>query len=531
MRRILLLSLRHRVAVAAVASLALIYGVVTARRAPLDVFPEFVAAQVTVQTEAPGLAPEQVEQLVTRPVEASLNGAAGLESIRSESIPGLSVITVVFRDDIDVRVARQAVAENIAQVATALPSGVAAPKLSPLTSSTMDLLKVGLLSDSVGGFALRDLADWTLKPRLLAVPGVARVNVFGGDVRQIQIRVDPARMDAAGLSLAEVVTAARSATGVRGGGFLDLESQRLLLSVDAGTSAPRPGQTQNVESTIGETVIAAAGGVPVRLRDVAEVVEASAIKVGDALVQGRPGVLLTISSQYGANTLETTRLAEAALAELEPALNAQGVVLVGALHRPATFIELALVDLGRALAIGALLIVVVLMLFLRDWRTALISFVTIPLSLLAAVAVLDARGVTLNTLTLGGFAVALGVLVDDAIIDVENILRRLHLNEGLAERRPFLEVVLEASLEIRSSVVYATLVVMLVFLPVLAMQGVQGRLLAPLAEAFVLAVLASPCSRTARSPASRPRARSHQASAMCRRSRSRSFTPLTTVLR
>ncbi|MBI5506213.1 MAG: efflux RND transporter permease subunit [Deltaproteobacteria bacterium] len=528
MRRILLLSLRHRVAVAVVATLALIYGVVVARRADLDVFPEFVAAQVTVQTEAPGLAPQQVEQLVTRPVETSLGGAAGLESIRSESIPGLSVVTVVFRDDVDVRVARQAVAESLTQVAASLPSGVAVPKLSPLTSSTMDLLKVGLISDSLDGFALRDLSDWTLKPRLLAVPGVARVNVFGGDVRQIQIRVDPERLEATGLSLGEVVAAARSATGVRGGGFVDLAAQRLLLSIDAGAPAsppavapplpdvapplpdvapasppavapplpdvappPRAGAGPTGVAAIGETVIAAAGGVPVRLRDVAEVTEASAVKVGDAVIQGRPGVLLAISGQYGANTLETTRMVEEVLAELQPSLSAQGVTLVGALHRPATFIELALVDLGRALAIGALLIVVVLLLFLRDWRTALISFVTIPLSLLAAVAVLEARGVTLNTLTLGGFAVALGVLVDDAIIDVENILRRLHLNEAAPARRPFLEVVLEASLEIRSSVVYATLVVMLVFVPVLAMSGVQGRLLAPLAHAFVLAVLAS----------------------------------------
>lgn len=482
MNALIALSIRHRVVLVALAALALAYGLNTLRDVPLDVFPEFVAPQVTVQVEAPGLTPEQVEQRVTTPLEAALAGAPGLDSMRSESIAGLAVITLAFADGIDPLAARQGIAERLTTVASVLPAGVAAPQMSPLTSSTMDLLKFGLLSDRLDDFALRDLADFSLRPRLLAVPGVARVTVFGGAVRQLQVQIDPQRLRASGLSLSELLAAMRSALVPHGGGLLELPGQRVLLSI---------GDPAIDAAALGMTVLAGRNGRPLLLRDVADVRDGAAVAFGDALIQGRRGVLLTMSGQFGANTLTTTRAVEAALAELKPVLQAQGVQVISPLHRPANFIERALRNIGQSLLLGSLLILALLLVFLRNWRTVLISFLTIPLSLLIALLVLDAFGYSVNTLTLGGFAVALGVLVDDAIIDIENIVRRLKLNAAHAVPTPFLEVVRAASVEIRGSVLYATVVVLLVFVPVLAMSGVQGRLLAPLALAFVLSVLAS----------------------------------------
>jgi CzcA family heavy metal efflux pump len=481
-RGLIALSIQHRVVVALLAAVFLAYSAVSLRSAPLDVFPEFVEPQVTVQTEAPGFSPEQVEQLVTRPVEAAINGSSGLKGLRSESIAGLSVVSITFREGIDLTAARQGISESLAELGGRLPAGVVAPKMSPLTSSTMDLIKIGLVSDALDAFTLRDIADWTLKPRLLAVPGVARVTVFGGDVRQVHIEIDPARLSDVGLGINDVLTAARAATGLRGGGFVDLKSQRVLLNVSAASSTP---------AQIADAVVSVANGTPVRIRDVATVRTAAAIKSGDALIQGRPGILLAVSGQYGANTLEATRAAESALAELAPQLARLNVSIVSPLHRPANFIELALRDLTRSLAIGSVLIFVLLIVFLRDWRSALISFITIPLALGVAILVLTSRGETLNTLTLGGFAVALGVLIDDAIIDIENVMRRLAQNARLDRPRPAFDVILEASYEIRASIFYATVVVLLVFVPVFAMGGVQGRLLKPLAASFVLSVAAS----------------------------------------
>lgn len=476
------LCVRQRGAVAALSALALVLGIWGAMRAPLDVFPEFVPSQVDIQTEAPGFAPQQVEELVTRQIENAVNGAAGLATLRSESIPGLSVVSITFEDGIDLHVARQGISERLSELGGALPAGVAAPKLSPLVSSTMDLLKVGLVSDKVDAYTLRDAAEWTIKPRLLAVPGVAHAIVFGGDVREIQILPDPRKLIAYGITANEVADAARSALALRGAGFIDLQAQRILLR------SPTP--TPDVDA-IGAALIAVHGTTPIRLRDVAEVKEAPALRFGSALVMGRPGVLLSLASQYGANTLATTRAVEQALSELEPALRAQGITMYTGLHRPANFIERALSDLERSLLIAALLILAVLYLFLRDMRAALIAFAAIPMSLLAGVLALDHLGHTLNTMTLGGFAVALGVLVDDAIIGIENTLRRMRSNALLATPRPRLEIIRDASLEVRGPVIYATFVVIAVFLPELFTSSVQGHFVGPLALAFMLAVTAS----------------------------------------
>ena len=476
-------SLRFRGVVLSLACLLVAYGVWVAAHAKLDVFPEFVPPQVTVQTEAPGLAPEQVETLVTRPIENAITGLGSQESLRSETIQGLSVITIVFKDGTDIHLARQMLGEKIGEVLSQLPVGVKPPKMSPLVSSTMDLLKVGLLADKLSPMELRTFADWTLKPRLLAVPGVAGCSVFGGEVRQLQIQVHPEQLIARGLTLTDVLTAARASTGIRGGGFIETANQRIVIHSE--------GQLLTPEDFGDVTVITTSGGAPVRLRDVATVTYGAVPKLGDALVMGKPGVLLTLKSQYGANTMEVTRLLETALADLKPILAREEITLFPRLHRPASFIESSLHHIRNSLLLGAGLVAIVLFVFLGHVRSALISLSAIPLSLLAAVIVMDRFGVTLNTITLGGLAIAIGEIVDDAIIDVENIVRRLRENQTLPAPRPLVSVILSASLEVRNSVVYATFIVALVFLPVLSLTGIQGSFFAPLAKTYIFAILAS----------------------------------------
>jgi CzcA family heavy metal efflux pump len=475
-------SLRFRGVVLALACVALGYGVYVAFRARLDVFPNFVQPQVTVQTEAPGLSPEQVEMLVTRPLESAISGLVGLESMRSESIQGLSVITVVFQEHTDIFIGRQMLGERVSQSAGRLPLGVKAPRMTPLTSSTMDLLKIGLVSDKLSPMALRTFGDWTLKPRLLSVPGVADCKSFGGEIRQLQIQVNPDRLVAYDLALVDVLTAARSSTGVTGAGYIETENQRVILQTEG--QAVTPGQ-------LAEVVVLHTNGLSVRLKDLGRVVEGAEPKFGDTIIMGHPGVLMTMTSQYGANTMEVTRGLEAALHELAPVFEKQGITLYPALHRPATFIENAIHNMTVSLLLGGVLVMVVLFLFLGHFRTAFISVTAIPLSLLTAVILLDQLGVSLNTITLGGLAIAIGEVVDDAIIDVENIFRRLRENQTLASPRSTFNVILDASLEVRSAIVYATFIVALVFVPVLTLTGLQGKFFAPLAFSYILAIMAS----------------------------------------
>lgn len=482
-------SLRFRGVVVVLAGVLLAYGLYVAANAKLDVFPNFVQPQVAIQTECPGLAPEQVELLVTSPIETTINGLGEMESLRSESIEGLSIITVVFKAGTDVFRARQMLAEQLAETAGELPSGVKAPRMTPLTSSTMDLLKIGLVSDRLSPMELRTFADWTLKPRLLSVPGVAKCSSFGGEVRQLQIQVLPDRLRAFGLALSDVLAAARVSTGVMGAGFVETGNQRITIQTEGQALTP---------AVLGEVVVAHANGASVRLTDVARVMEGAEPKFGDTLIQGRWGVLLTLSSQYGANTLEVSRSLEAALAEMKPVLEKEGIQLYPRLHRPATFIETALANMKHSLLWGGLLVAAVLFLMLGSARTACISLLAIPLSLLTAVIIMEKCGITINTITLGGLAIALGEVVDDSIIDVENIYRRLReyqarrrASGARASVREVFGVVLDASLEVRRAVVYATFTVALIFLPVLTLTGLQGSFFAPLALSYILAILAS----------------------------------------
>jgi len=475
-------SIRHRALVAALAGLMTAYGIWVAAHAKFDVYPEFAPPQVVIQTEAPGLSPEEVEQLVTRPVEYALNGLPRLESLRSQSLQGLSVVTVQFREGTEVLRARQTINERLAEVTERLPQGAHTPGMAPLTGATSLILAIGLTSGERTPMELRGFADWTLRPRLLGVPGVARISVYGGEVRQLQIQVRPERLAAFELPLKTVVEAARRSTAVRGAGFVETPSQRIVLRT----------QGQAVSSAeLGEVIVAHRRGVPVRFRDVARVAEGAEPKISEAAVGGQRGVIVLVDSQYGTNTLEVTAAVEKALAELGPAFEAQGISLHPALFRPANFIHTSIRNVSVSLLLGGLLVCAVLFGFLLNARTAFISLTAIPLSLLAAVIVLDRLGLSLNTLTLGGLAIAIGEVVDDAIIDVENIFRRLGENARRQAPRAHFQVVLEASLEVRSAVVYATFVVALVFLPVLTMTGLQGRLFAPLGMAYLLAILAS----------------------------------------
>jgi CzcA family heavy metal efflux pump len=475
-------SLKYRGVVVALACILLAYGFYVVKTAKLDVFPNFVQPQVAIQTEAPGLASEQVEVLVTRPIETMVNGLGDMESLRSESIEGLSIINVVFKEGTDVFLARQMLAEQLAEIAGGLPAGVQTPRMTPLTSSTMDLLKIGLASDKMTPMELRTFADWTLKPRLLSVPGVAKCSSFGGEVRQLQIQVLPDRLIAYNLTMTDVLNASKVSTAVMGAGFVETSNQRITIQTEGQALTP---------DVLGEVVLTRANGVSVRLKDVANVVEGAEPKFGDTVIMGKPGVLLTMSSQYGANTMEVTRALEAALAEIKPVFDKEGITLYPRLHRPATFIETALRNMKHSLALGGILVAIVLFLLLGSVRTACISLAAIPLSLLTAVIVLERLGITINTITLGGLAIALGEVVDDSIIDVENIFRRLRVNKTLAKPRHIFHVVLDASLEVRRAVVYATFVVILVFLPVLTLTGLQGSFFAPLALSYILAILAS----------------------------------------
>jgi CzcA family heavy metal efflux pump len=475
-------SIKFRGVVIALACALLVYGIVSLSEIPYSVFPEFAPPEVEIQTEAPGLSPEQVETLVTQRIENAINGALGIDTLRSRSIQGLSVITIVFRSGTDIYLDRQAVAERLASVANELPAGVATPLMTPLTTSTSWAMIVGLTSARQNLMTVRTVADWTVKPGLLAVRGVAGVEVVGGDVRQLQVQFEPQKLVRYGVSVNQLIAVAQRATGVRGSGFIDTPNQRVMLRTEGASLTP---------AQLARAVLTHANGANVLLGDVANVTNAPAPAIGGATIRGVPAVILIVDTAYGANTLDVTAGLDKSLSEMRPALAAQGIELHTRLLRAADFIDVALHNISDSLLIGAVLVAAVLFLFLFNFRIAAISCAAIPLSLLAAVIVLWRTGVTLNTMTLGGLSIAIGVVVDDAVIDVENIYRRLRENRALPDPRPMFKVVLDASIEVRSAVVYASFAVMLVFLPVLGMSGVAGRLFGPLATAYIWAVFMS----------------------------------------
>jgi len=475
-------AIRFRGIVIALACVLVAYGVYALGRAKYDVFPEFAPPQVSIQTEAVGLTPEQVEILVTRPIENAISGVQGVRTLRSTSIQGLSVVTVFFDPASDIYRDRQVVAERLAAATQQLPQGLQPPVMTPLTSSTSRMLVIGLTSDTRSLMDLRTAADWTVRLRLLAVPGVASVTVFGGDKRSIQIQVHPDELIRYNLTLNDVLAAARRSTGVRGAGFVDTRNQRIVFQTEGQSLEP---------DDISRTVLLSRGASSVTLGNVADVVDAPEPPIGGAAIQGKPGVILNVAEQYAADTLKVTENVEAALEELRPGLEADGMTIHADLFRPANFINTATSNVRDSLILGGMLVIVVLVLFLFDLRTAAISCTAIPLSLLTATIVLERLGASLDTMTLGGLAIAIGVVVDDAVIDVENIVRRLRENSRSSQPQPFARVVLDATLEVRGAVVYATFAVILVVLPVMTLSGTAGRLFAPLGLAYTTAVLAS----------------------------------------
>ena len=473
-------SVKGRVVVLALCVLLVAYGFRTVRTAPLDVFPEFAPPKVEVQTEAPGLSTDEVEALISVPLENALNGTPGLKVIRSKSVLGLSSVVLLFEEGTDIHKARQYVQERVAAEAVRLPTVARPPVILQPLSSLSRVMKIGMSSKTMSQQDMTVLTLWTIRPKLMSVPGVANVAVWGQRDKQYQVLVDPDRLRVEGVTLDQVTIAARDATVLESGGFVDRPNQRLAVRHRA--------MIQNPDD-LGRTVVAFQGNAPIRLGDVTTVQFGSPPPIGDAIINDGPGLLLIVEKQPDANTLEVTRRVEAALKELEPGLT--GVEVDPTIFRPATFVERAVANLGHALLVGCGLVVVILVVFLFDWRTALISLTAIPLSLVSAVVVLTAFGVTLNTMVIAGLVIALGEVVDDAIIDVENIVRRLRLNRAAGSPQSAFRVVIDASNEVRSAVVYATAIVVIVFLPIFFLDGIAGAFFRPLALAYILAILAS----------------------------------------
>jgi CzcA family heavy metal efflux pump len=463
------------------ALLVVMYGAYSLTQSDLNVFPEFAPTQVVIQTESPGLSASLVEKLVTQPIENVISGAIGIKSLRSQSIPGLSIITVIFQDKSDIYRNRQIVAEHLNMLGSQLPPGIV-PNITPLTSSASTVMGIGVTSDKLSLMQLRTLVDWHLTPHLMAIPGVADINVYGGEVRQFQIKIDPRKLMLYQLNVQDVVNAASRATGVRGAGFIQNDNQRIILNSQGQTTTPQQLANITLLRKLGRTI---------RISDVAEVAEGAAPSISAAAINGHPAVYLSVQGQLGANVYALTQLLERKLSDIEPSLTAQKVTLHKGLFRPANFIETAIHSLRTDILIGSFLVVLVLFAFLFNVRTAVISATAIPLSLLTAIVVLYQYGVGLNIMVLGGLAIALGEVVDDAIIDTENIFRRLRENRQLAQPLPAAQVVFQASMEVRSSVVYATMIVALVFLPLITLSGVAGKLFAPLGYAYISAILAS----------------------------------------
>lgn len=473
-------SLRFRVPVIVLALCLMIVGIQTARVTPLDVFPEFAPPLVEIQTEAPGLSTDEVESLITVPLENALNGTAWLKTIRSKSVQGLSSVVLLFDAGTDLLKARQIVQERLAVEAARLPAMARPPvMLSPL-SSLSRILKIGMSSETLTQMDMTMLAKWTIRPKLMAIPGVANVAIWGQRDRQFQVLVDPAVLRAHGVTLDEVIHAAGDATVVSAGGFVDQPNQRLAVRHSSWILEP---------ADLARSIVTFRNGAPVRLGDVAQVVEGHPPPIGDAVINDGPGLLLIVEKQPWGNTLSVTKRVEEAIEALKPGL--EGVSIDSTIFRPATFIERSIDNLSHAMLVGCALVCIVLIVFLFDWRTAVISLTAIPLSVLGAAVVLYLRGGTLNVMVLAGLVIAVGEVVDDAIIDVENIARRLRLNREAARPLSALEVVLNASLEVRSAVVYASLIVILVFLPVFFLPGLAGTFFRPLAVSYILAILAS----------------------------------------
>jgi HME family heavy-metal exporter len=479
-------SLKQRLLVLGASLLLMIYGAITLRQMPVDVFPDLNKPTVTLMTEAGGMAPEEVEQLVTFPIESGMNGMPGVTRVRSVSGIGLSIVYVEFEWGSDIYRNRQQIAERLNLVREQLPPGIV-PQMGPISSIMGEILLIALPIDTAAGpdkaspMAVREYADWVMRPRLLTIPGVAQVIPIGGEVRQYRVEPKPAQLQALGIEREKLDAALRDFGANTSGGFLEAQGREFLIRAI--------GRTSRIED-LQNLVVAVKNGQPVLLKQLADVRLAPAIKRGDGSYQGKPAVILSVQKQPSADSVTLTREVEKAVDDLAKS-RPPGVAAPAFLFKQADFIEHSVTNVEEALRDGALMVAVILFLFLLNVRTTVISLMAIPVSLLVTALVFRYFGLSINTMTLGGLAIAIGELVDDAVVGVENVLRRLKINRAESSPRPVIEVIAAATLEVRSAIVYATVIIVLVFVPLFVLPGIEGRLFTPLGVAYIVSILAS----------------------------------------
>ncbi|MEE7455945.1 CusA/CzcA family heavy metal efflux RND transporter [Methylorubrum populi] len=473
-------SLKNRLIVLAIASVLVLLGAFTVTKLPVDVFPDLNKPTVTIMTEAEGYAPQEVEQLVSYPIETRINGLPGVSRVRSVSGVGLSIVYVEFDWGTDIYRNRQQVAERLSLVRDQLPPNVT-PQMGPISSIMGQILLIAVTSDKASPMEVREAADFVIRPRLLTIPGIAQVIPIGGEVRQFRVSPNPAAMRALGVSNAQLETALAQFGNNAGGGFTDQYAREYLIRNIA--------RTMSLDD-LRSVVVANVGGAPVYLRQVAEVSFAARVKRGDAGYQGSPAVIVSVEKQPDVDTVDLTRNVEQALKEITATLP-NGIKADQILFRQADFIETSISNVERVLLEAMVVVAAVLFLFLLNVRTTAISLLAIPVSILTTAVVFHLLGLSINTMTLGGLAIAIGELVDDAVVDVENIFRRLGENRKAGNPKSVFQVVVDASSEVRSGIVYATLIIILVFVPLFALSGIEGRLFAPLGQAYIISILAS----------------------------------------
>ncbi|MGB1295353.1 MAG: efflux RND transporter permease subunit [Flavobacteriales bacterium] len=483
LNKILEFSLKNRILVLIVALILSLVGVLMTKSMNVDVFPDLTAPTVTILTEAHGMESEEVEKLVTYPLETALNGASNVRRIRSSSAAGVSIVWIEFEWGTDIYRARQVVSERIPIVQENLPEGVGTPTMAPISSIMGEVMLLAIRSDSLSAMEVREIADWTIRPRIKSIGGIANVIVIGGDFKQFQVLVDPNKMAYFGLDIKTILEKVEEANMNVPGGVINQHGNQYIIKGS--------GRIYDLED-LKQSVLSESDGQTIRLSDIAEVKIGAADKIGDGSFNTSPSVILTISKQPEVNTLELTKQLDFAVEELKSTLP-KGIVIENQIFRQANFIEASINNLNQTLLEGAFFVIVVLFIFLMNWRTTLISLLAIPLSLLVSIIVLNVLGYTINTMSLGGMAIAVGALVDDAIIDVENVFKRLRENIQLpkTDRRSTLDVVKSASYEIRSSILIATLIIIVSFIPLFFLNGMEGRLLKPLGIAFITSVLTS----------------------------------------
>ena len=483
LNKIIKFSLHNRFFVVIASVLLLIFGSVVASRMEVDVFPDLTAPTVVVLTEAHGMAPEEVEKLVTFPIETSVNGATNVRRVRSSSSAGISIVWVEFEWDTDIYKARQIVNEKITAVAEKLPQGVGNPTMGPQSSIMGEIMLVSVTADKTSQIDLRTIADWTIRPRLLATGGVSQVVVIGGEFKQYQILASPQKMNYYNVSLNELLKASQEANGNSSGGFMNEYNNEYIVK--------GIGRTSDINE-LGKSVIKTVNGNTIKIEDVAEIKIGASLKIGDGSLKGKPAVIMTVMKQPSTNTLELTETIDASIADIQKNLP-KDVQINTKIFRQADFINASISNIQKTLLEGTAFVIIILFLFLMNWRATFISLLAIPISLIVAILTLKWLGFTINTMSLGGMAIAIGDLVDDAIIDVENVFKRLKENalKPKAEQKDKLTVIFDGSFEIRSSVINATFIIIVAFLPLFFLSGMEGKLLAPLGIAFIVALFAS----------------------------------------